>query len=494
MNSIRMTTEQSKLLHNYLLSSKDKESAAFLTAGFFENDTGCHFTVRNILIPKDDDYSFRSGNHLEMSPMFFNRAISMAERDHITVIQCHSHPFSVHDLQYSPSDFMGESMSSKTVNECLGGKPMGSMLFGQKNIIGRIWLLRDKPTTVDQIRIVGRHMQIRYTGKKTRVNLDTELFDRQIRAFGTEGQEMLSGLKVGIVGVGGTGSAVAEQLAREGIRKFILVDHDRFSKSNKTRMYGSYADTEKRYKVDIVTDNIRKIEPESTIKSISKDVISQEVLDHMKNCDVVFSCTDRHAPRSVLNELAYQFFIPVIDLGVGIDTKNEKITGGSVRVSLSSPSMPCLYCTEVINSERVLAESLGEKDRESRQQRGYIQGMEDDVPSVIVFTTMAASYAVFLLKDMFFHISESDAGMLHIDIRSLTTSRLSSKTRNNCVCGTRLGKGEYVPLSTPSGNQDAHYGNTDTTDDSMEEEVTVGHLISKVISWFNTSKSRKHKA
>lgn len=493
MNTVRMTTEQFEALHNCLLADKDRESAAFLTAGFFENDTGYHLTVRQVLIPEDDDYNSRSGSHLEMSPIFFNKVISMAERDHVTVIQCHSHPFSKHDLQYSPSDFAGESISSKTIHECLDRKPMGSLLFGQKRIIGRIWISHDKePIQVDQIRIIGRHVEIRHISEMTRERPDAELYDRQIRAFGMKGQEILSGLRIGIVGLGGTGSAVAEQLARAGIQEFILVDHDRFSKSNKTRIYGSYADTKGQYKAEIVSDNIQKIEPRSTIKQITKDVILQEVLDRLKNCDVVFSCTDRHAPRSVLNELAYQFFIPVIDLGVGIDTTNEKIIGGSVRISLSSPSMPCLYCTGVISSEQILVESLGEQDRRSRQQQGYIPDMEDDVPSVIVFTTMAASYAVFFLKDMFFNISESDAGTLHIDIKSLKTSRLSSKIRSDCVCRTRVGKGEYMPLSAPSDDQNMRDDLT-RVPDSVMENGAAGHLIEKLTLWLGASKSRSSK-
>ena len=46
-------------------------------------------------------------------------------------------------------------------------------------------------------------------------------------------------LTVGIVGCGGTGSAVAEQLARLGVRRFILTDPDTLSASNVTRVYGS---------------------------------------------------------------------------------------------------------------------------------------------------------------------------------------------------------------------------------------------------------------
>ena len=452
MNTVRMTSKQFETLRDYLLSEKKIESAAFLVVGFFENSEGFHFTVRDVLIPRENDYNVRNGYHIEVSPILFNKAISRAERSGITIIQCHSHPFSKDELWYSSSDYAGESISSQTIYDCLNGKPMGSLLFGQNMIIGRAWLSPGKePVKIDQLRIVDRHMRMQQISSthKTEEKIDMDLYDRQIRAFGLKGQKILSQLTIGIVGVGGTGSAVAEQLAREGIRKFVIIDHDKFSKSNKTRVYGSYADTKNKPKVEIIKNNIQRIEPNSSVKDISENVISQKVLNQLKNCDVVFSCTDRHAPRSVLNELAHQFFIPVIDLGVGIDAKNEKIEGGSVRVSLSSPSLPCLYCTGVINSEQILAESLDKKELESRQKEGYIKGLDDDVPSVITFTTLAASYALLLLKDLFFNIMKSNANTILLDVTTLTTSRLSASVKNDCVCTLRMGKGDYMPLSAP---------------------------------------------
>ena len=213
MNTVRMTSKQFETLRDYLLSEKKIESAAFLVVGFFENSEGFHFTVRDVLIPRENDYNVRNGYHIEVSPIFFNKAISRAERSGITIIQCHSHPFSKDELWYSPSDYSGESISSQTIYDCLNGKPMGSLLFGQNMIMGRAWLSPGKePVKIDQLRIVDRHMRMQQISNrhKTEEKIDIDLYDRQIRAFGLKGQKILSQLTIGIVGVGGTGSAVAE--------------------------------------------------------------------------------------------------------------------------------------------------------------------------------------------------------------------------------------------------------------------------------------------
>ena len=125
-------------------------------------------------------------------------------------MQCHSHPFSKDELWYSPSDNWGELTSSQTIYDCLNGKTMRSLLFGLNMIMGRIWLKPGKESVpIDQLRIVDRHIRMQQISNrhKTVEKIDTELYDRQIRAFGLKGQEILSQLTIGIVGAGGTGDA-----------------------------------------------------------------------------------------------------------------------------------------------------------------------------------------------------------------------------------------------------------------------------------------------
>src|SRR5207244_4164085 len=78
------------------------------------------------------------------------------------------------------------------------------------------------------------------------------LYDRQVRAFGGGVQGILSNLRVGVVGVGGTGSAVAEQLIRLGTGKLYVFDGDRLDDSNLTRVYESGSDQIGLKKVRIV--------------------------------------------------------------------------------------------------------------------------------------------------------------------------------------------------------------------------------------------------
>ena len=68
------------------------------------------------------------------------------------------------------------------------------------------------------------------------------MFDRQVRAFGADGQLKLQRLRVAIVGLGGTGSLIAQQLVHLGVRDFILVDPDVIESTNLNRVANAFQD------------------------------------------------------------------------------------------------------------------------------------------------------------------------------------------------------------------------------------------------------------
>jgi len=299
--------------------------------------------------------------------------------------------------------------------------------------------------------MLGRHLEVYAIspgGKRTAL-AQAEMYSRQILAFGEKGQWILSSLKIGIVGVGGTGSCVAEQLARLGIIDFILIDKDNLDLSNLTRVHGSTLKQVRSSKVSITKANIKRIQPKAKVEKIHNDVLRQDVLSLLKDCDIVFSCTDRHAPRSVLNELCYQYFIPVIDVGVGLDSDGSNIVGGSIRATLIGPELPCLFCYGIVRPDIISAELMSPQERQQRQREGYIRNLQDTSASVVSFTTTAAGMGVSLFLDLLFGYMRSEmSNHLILDVASFDSHRLSV-TPKDCVCLTRLGRGDFMPLSAP---------------------------------------------
>ena len=94
----------------------------------------------------------------------------------------------------------------------------------------------DGSRPITRVRIVGdrlRLLRAPVAPKEAAADRDTSaeihadqpgVFDRQVRAFGRDGQALLEELRVAVVGTGGTGSAVAVLLARLGVGHLTLAD------------------------------------------------------------------------------------------------------------------------------------------------------------------------------------------------------------------------------------------------------------------------------
>jgi molybdopterin/thiamine biosynthesis adenylyltransferase len=79
--------------------------------------------------------------------------------------------------------------------------------------------------------VIGVGSEVTWS-RKSVTELDRPRYDRQIRAFGVAGQNILKSLRVGIVGLGGTGSIVLQELAHLGVTDFLLLDPDVVEESN----------------------------------------------------------------------------------------------------------------------------------------------------------------------------------------------------------------------------------------------------------------------
>src|SRR5690242_13972898 len=104
----------------------------------------------------------------------------------------------------------------------------------------------------------------------------TERYSRNEALFGAEGQRRIGETKVGIVGLGGLGSHVAQQLAYLGVEDYGLVDFDIVTNSSLNRLVGAEdADVETATKkIDVAKRMINRIKPSATV-----DLVDARVMD-----------------------------------------------------------------------------------------------------------------------------------------------------------------------------------------------------------------------
>jgi tRNA A37 threonylcarbamoyladenosine dehydratase len=185
-----------------------------------------------------------------------------------------------------------------------------------------------------------------------------EIFDRQVRAFGAEIQQLLATLHIGIVGNGGTGSAVGEQLIRLGAGRLSLFEGQTLDASNVTRVYGSRLTDVDRLKVKIIERLAKEIGFGTEVTLFPKHITNSETAKALRDCDVIFGCTDDEWGRSILSKLAIDYYIPVIDMGVKIDSNEGSIVSVQGRATTLAPGSACLFCRGRITAEGVRAQVI----------------------------------------------------------------------------------------------------------------------------------------
>jgi molybdopterin/thiamine biosynthesis adenylyltransferase len=459
--SIKITREDLDLLNKALVKYTPRENAIFLLAGKNSNKDSVDFTVRRLVEIPDSEFRVREKSRLEISPRAINGIIALCEANKLGLIICHSHPkLLIHD--YSPSDDFGERRIVDVFHSCLLDYPIASLLLSDHGYRGRYWGFKSKPKLINRIKVIGRCIEnIELSERKPHEYVDVELYDRHVLAFGELGQAKIAKTKVGIVGVGGTGSAVAEQLVRLGVKDFVIIDKDYFDSSNLTRVYGSfYRDissvlTKKikwlRYKkVNLIKEHLYNIKKGIKINPIFGNIVTTEVCSALLDRDIIFSCTDDQWGRSILNQIAYQYLIPVINIGVRIDSIDKKIRGGTGSLHVLRPGKPCLWCYEYLKADIIYSESMLKKERDKLLKEGYVKGVETKTPSVISLTSTMASLAVTIFLQMVtdFMGQNGDISSLRYDIMEGDVRRCTVQSPNDCICKKVLGLGDFKTLNT----------------------------------------------
>jgi hypothetical protein len=176
-----------------------------------------------------------SQRHLAIAPTTLARAAKAARAEQGTVVVCHSHPVPgpVHS---SPLDLDTESeLCGRALWGRLAPRPVAALVLGPDGLDGRLWQDgRSRP--LDRVRVVGD--QIRMLPPPLGGQVGDEVA-RQVLAWGEGGQRGLAAARVAVVGVGGTGSQVAVQLAHLGVGELVLVDPDRVEVTNLSRLVGA---------------------------------------------------------------------------------------------------------------------------------------------------------------------------------------------------------------------------------------------------------------
>ncbi|WP_421882700.1 HesA/MoeB/ThiF family protein [Methylibium sp.] len=364
---------------------------------------GERFVVRQLDEVPDAAYAERTASAATLKPEFCIEIANRARAAGAGVLLAHTHPGESALQGFSSIDNAGErALASYFERRVPNGVHFAAVFTASGSHARRLGQVELVPLVG-----VGRVLAM----PATHANEESEQYDRQVRAFGVPGQRAIQGLTIAIVGLGGTGSIVAQQLAYLGARAFVLVDPDKIEATNLNRLVGALPSDVGALKVDVAARHIAAINPSARCTTIVGDVLNEEVAARLTNADFIFGCTDSMASRALLNQLAYQCLIPCIDMGVGIGVLEDRVQYITGRTQMLSPGLPCLVCTDKLDAEQVRRELMTE---DQRKRDPYIVGAQVPQPAVISLNSTMSSAAITMFLAAVTGVP-SDARMLIYD-------------------------------------------------------------------------------
>ena len=221
--------------------------------------------------------------------------------------------------------------------------------------------------------------------------MEEKRFDRNIRFFGRAGQNRLRASRVGVVGIGGLGTHVVQQLALLGVGEMVAVDPEELDETNRNRYIGARHDDPipGTLKVDIAERIVSGIDLRTAVRKVPHSLLSREAMEALAGVTHVFGCMDHDALRLVLTEFAAAYSLPYIDCASEILADDAVEFGGRVCVAWSGEA--CLSCLDELDPDE-------SRDASVRRDRATIYGVpvaEDaPAPSVVSLNGIIASLGV----------------------------------------------------------------------------------------------------
>jgi len=203
--------------------------------------------------------------------------------------------------------------------------------------------------------------------------------------LGANSDEVLSRCRAGIIGLGGGGSHIAQQLAHLGVGDFVLFDPDYVEETNLNRLVGATKKDAARAtpKTTVSRRLIKRINRNAEVLQVPKEW--QEEGRLVADCDVVFGCVDTYIAREEIERVCRRFMIPFIDIGMDV----KELSDGyliSGQMILSMPDELCMRCLGFLSEELLTQEAGRYGAAGGRPQVVWPNGVWPRPPSELLFS------------------------------------------------------------------------------------------------------------
>jgi hypothetical protein len=181
-------------------------------------------------------------------------------------------------------------------------------------------------------------------------------FERQ-GFLGPNAQKLFSHARVGVIGLGGGGSHVVQQLAHLGFARLCGMDGDVVEESNLNRLVSA--------RVADVAEKLPKVAVARRVVDglgIGRECVFfegrwQDRAALLVGCDIVVGCVDSFSQRRELEAACRRHLIPYLDIGMDVHQVGDEASRMAGQVILSMPGEACMFCLGFLTEDRLAQEA-----------------------------------------------------------------------------------------------------------------------------------------
>lgn len=418
---IKFKNQDLERIRGILLSDLSVEKYGCLIGKTEIIDDHVFVMIYDYRFPKETQIKSHSIVSLNIDGKFVQSIIEeMNQRvDVDTLIEVHTHPFSKKGAHFSSVDDQDERNFSRVIQKNYPLLNYGSIVFSQKEYSARLWKVDSQSfeKSLNALIITQKpYEQISSSNNKDKEDTlsleQMEILHRSELLFGRDNiKKITNNQTITIVGVGGIGSVVAENLIHMGFNRLILCDHDQAELSNLNRLVGLTYEGAKtnRLKVDIVKEHLLRINPDAHILSIPKKIEDIDNILEIALSSWIIMATDNHYSRFLIQKLCFKYFIPFIHVGVNIsfiDGKIHDMSGETIVVRMGDQF--CLSCLNKLKPNEIhKVLSHDPNVRSGLVHKGYVTGLDIKEPAVKTLNAIMGSITVDALMNEYTNMREN---------------------------------------------------------------------------------------
>src|SRR5262249_22748601 len=114
---------------------------------------------------------------------------------------------------------------------------------------------------------------------------------------------------------------------------------------NLGRVVGAmHSDIDRTSKTNLAERVATGIDPDINVIKVDARFPSDKAIAALKTADILIGCLDTFRARRDVNQFCRRYLIPLVDIGMVMEPRGERVARADGQVIVSMPGLPCMRC------------------------------------------------------------------------------------------------------------------------------------------------------